>query len=147
MVRSTFLTFIRTYTKNKAAFIINLIGLSIAIGCAIVAFVNYEFNHNFDSTQKNAQFLYRISAIHEFNNEEKKYGLIPVPLASLLRENNSEIAAVVRYLPGDGQFKIDDDLFEREIIYTDPEFSSIFNIEMTSGVFDLLDKSKIYISE
>ena len=55
----------RTFFKNKTAFLINLIGLSIALGCCITAWVNYQYNIEFDKQQSNASRLFRVAFVQQ----------------------------------------------------------------------------------
>src|SRR5215510_15102251 len=47
MFNSYLLLALRTFMRNKTSFLINLIGMSIALGCGITAFVNYQYNSQF----------------------------------------------------------------------------------------------------
>lgn len=138
---------LRTLIRNKIAFAINLIGMSIALGCCIAAYVNYEFNAEFDKSQLNAKDIYRISFIHESEGKQTPYGVSPMPLGNLVRENFKEVDNVVRYISKDGVFRIGDEVFRKEFVYTDPYFTKLFTINLLSGTLDLTDKSKVLISD
>ena len=140
------LTF-RTLLKNKVTFIINLLGMSIALGCCIAAYVNYEFNAGFDKTQTNTEELYRVSFVHEAEGKETKYGVTPMPLTNIIRENFKEAESVIHYISKDGRFRIGDELFQKEFIYADPEFTKLFTIDLLSGSLDLSDKTTVLISD
>ena len=140
------LTF-RTLLKNKTPFLINLVGMSIALGCCITAYVNYEFNVNFDKTQSKASQIYRVSFWNESEGKQTPYGVCPIPMGALIRENAKEADAVVRYISKGAQFKIGDEIFASEFIYADPNFLDLFSVERLHGSMNFSDKSTVLISD
>jgi putative ABC transport system permease protein len=140
------LTF-RTFFKNKVAFIINLLGMSIALGCCITAYVNYQYNTAFDKLQTKAESIYRIGFWQTTEKKLVPYGVTPMPVGNLIRENLREGEEVIQYVSKSGQFRIGDEMFQREFVYTNQSFTKIFSIELLSGTFSLVDKSKVLISD
>lgn len=138
---------LRTFFKNKVAFIINLVGMSIALGCCITAYVNYEYNVAFDKQQKKAANIYRIGFWQATEKKQVPYGVCPIPVGSLIRESLQEGDQLIQYISKRGQFRIGDEMFEREFVYTDQAFTNIFSLELLSGTFSLQDKSKVLISD
>lgn len=137
----------RVLMRNQASFLINLIGMSIALACCITAYVNYEFNVGFDKQQVNAPSLYRVAFINESEGKQVPYGVAPMPLGGLIRENFSEASEVVRYISKSSQFRIGDEMFQTEFVYTDPNFTRLFSITPLHGSLELTDKSIIAISD
>jgi len=138
---------LRTFLKHRVSFLINLIGMSIALACCIAAYVNYEFNAGFDQTQANASQLYRIGFYNESEGKQVPYGVCPMPVGELVRENFKEIDDVIRYISKDAQFRIGDEIFQKEFIYTDPNFTSLFTMDRLFGSLKLTDKSQVLISD
>ena len=106
------LTF-RTFLKNKTAFLINLVGMAIALGCCITAYVNWEYNSNFDRLQTNAENLYRVSFVQNTERGKVPFGVAPIPVGDLLRGSLREGDEVIQYISKDGQFRIGDELFKK----------------------------------
>ena len=140
------LTF-RTLLRNKITFFINLLGMSIALGCCIAAYVNYEFNAGFDKTQENASDLYRISFVNESEGKQTLYGVTPMPVPNLVKENFAEVDDVIHYISRDGRFRIGDELFQKEFVYADPNFTKLFTMDLLAGSLDLSDKTRVLISD
>jgi putative ABC transport system permease protein len=138
---------LRTFFKNKVAFIINLLGMSIALGCCITAYVNYEYNTAFDKQQKNAANIYRIGFWQATEKKQVPYGVCPMPVGNLISENLREGEQVIQYISRSGQFRIGNEMFEKEFVYVNQSFTSVFSIELLSGTFSLADKSKVLISD
>lgn len=137
----------RTFLRNKTAFIINLVGMSIALGCCITAWVNYEYNSEFDQNQENASNIYRIAFTQQLEDRAVQYGVCPLPAGGLLRENLREGEHLIQYISKRSQFRIGDEMFEREFIYADPAFTEVFTMELLSGKLSIADKSHIVISD
>lgn len=138
---------VRNFLRNRGPFLINLVGMGIALATCITAFVNYEFNEGFDKQQADAASIYRISFWNESEQKQIPYGVCPLPLGTLLRSNPGEAQQVVRYISRRAQFRIGDDLFEKEFIYTDPDFVKLFTIDKRFGSLDVTDKSSVIISD
>lgn len=137
----------RTFFKNQAAFLINLIGMSIALGCSITAWVNYEYNTEFDQQQVNASNLYRIAFWQETERGNTPYGVCPIPVGNLIRTTLYEGDQVIQYISKDGQFRIGEELFQEQFIYIDPAFTSLFTFDLLSGSRSLDDKGRVLISD
>lgn len=147
MIKSYFLLTLRTISKNKISFLINLIGMSIALGVSITAYVNYEYNVNFDKGQENIENIYRINFNNEHEGKEIKYGVSPMPLGNLVRENVSGVSDVIYYISKNGQFRIGDEMFEKEFVYADPKFTKLFTLNLLYGSLSLDGKKDVLISD
>jgi ABC-type antimicrobial peptide transport system permease subunit len=147
MFNNYFRIAVRTFARNKTSFLINLVGMSIALGCAITAYVNYEYNTDFDKQEKNAPNLYRISFLHQSEKETRPYGVTPMPVANLLRQYLRDGEAAIQYMSKEAQFRIGDELFQKRIVYTEPQFTKYFTMDLLSGSLSLEDKTTILISD
>ncbi|MBL7852446.1 MAG: ABC transporter permease [Cyclobacteriaceae bacterium] len=147
MMRNYFLLTVRNLVRNPAPYFINLIGMSIALACCITAYVNYEFNVGFDKGQKQASQLYRIGFVNRSEEKDTPYGVAPMPMGALLRENSLLVDAVIRYISKTAQFRIGDEVFETEFVYADPDFTRLFTMERLFGTLSLESKSNVIISD
>jgi putative ABC transport system permease protein len=147
MLKNYFLLAFRTFFKNKITFIINLVGMGIALGCSITAYVNYRYNVDFDRNQENAENLYRIAFFNKTEKGLTPYGVNPIPVANLLRENLHDNDQVIQYISKDTQFRIGDELFKAQFIYTEPAFTRLFTFERLYGSLSLEDKNVLLISD
>lgn len=148
MLKNYLLITWRSMMKNKFFIFINILGLSVAIGCCVVAYFNWEFDNQFDKHHVLGENIYRVSTVRAFEGRTTLYGYAPVPLGNVIRENISDVDKVVRMSWSYSNFKIEDDLFPAFLAYTDPEFFEVFSCEMVSGSASALrDKSRILISD
>ncbi len=148
MIRNFLKITFRSLMKNKLFVFINILGLSIALACCIVAYLNWEYNMKFDTQHKNADKIYRINFTRITNGAPVKNGSCPMPLAEVIRQNFNQVGMVTRVYPAGGNFKVGDDLFRTELTAVDPEFFKMFTFNMLYGSGNsIADKSRIIISE
>ncbi len=147
MISSYFLLAIRTFARNKGAFIINLLGMGIALGCCITAFVNYQFSAEYDKQQEHAANIYRIGFWQESEKGQTPYGVCPIPVGNLIRESLADGDRVIQYISKDAQFRIGDEMFQKQFVYTDPAFTEIITMKLLSGTLSLENKNHVLISD
>ncbi len=147
MIKNYLMITLRSMLKNKLFLSINIVGMAIAIACCIVAYFNWDFNVSFDSHHVNAASIYRVNSVREFQGRQTSYGYVPIALGNAIRQNVSEVDAVVRYSPGGGNFRIGDELFQTNVTNVDPEFFKLFTFEFLEGNGELKDKSQIVIND
>lgn len=134
--------------KNKLFIFINILGLAIGIGNCIVAYFNWEFDAQFNKHHTNADKIYRVSTLREFEKKTTLYGYAPVPLGAAIRQSIPDAEKVVRMNWSYSNFKVGDNLFPGGLAYTDADFFDVFSFEFISGSpADLKDKSKIFLSD
>lgn len=138
----------RSLWKSKVFVLINIIGMGLAIACSIVAYLNYDFNANFDKNQIDMDNIYRINGMRTFREREQAFGISPTPLGMAVRENIGDVDEVMRYMPSGGNFKINDELFNENFTFVDANFFNFFTFNIISGDPSVLeDKSSILISQ
>src|SRR5882757_4036925 len=133
MLKNYVLLAFRTFFKNKITFIINLVGMGIALGCSITAYINYRYNVEFDRNQEHAGNLYRIAFLNKTEKGPVPYGVNPIPVANLVRENLYDNDLAIQYISKDTQFRIGDELFKAQFIYAEPAFTRVFTFDRLYG--------------
>lgn len=139
MFKNYFKTTLRYFIRNSNHLLINLLGLTIAIGCSITAYVNYDFAVSFDSIHKKSKEIYRLNLEYYDNNELNKVGVAPLPLYDLIKTNISEVENIIRYGEEHVTLKSDLKTFSVGIGFTDPEFFQIFDFEFIHGGPEVLN--------
>ena len=78
----------RNLRKNKSYSLINILGLSSGIACAILIFTVVSYQLSFDTFHAHAERLYRV--VTEFHNESIEYQSgVPQPLGKAFRNDYS----------------------------------------------------------
>lgn len=148
MLKNYLLITFRNMMKNKLFIFINVFGLAIAIACCVVAYFNFDFNQSFDQYHKNANTVYRVSSMREFQGDVTRFGFAPIALGNAIKQNVPDVDAVIRYNPGwVSNFRVKDEMFAADLIFVDPPFFNVFTFEFVEGNGELKDKSQIIISD
>ena len=148
MIKNYLLITWRSMMKNKFFIFVNILGLSVAIACCIVAYFNWEFDASFNKHHSQRESIYRVSSLREFEGMTTRYGYAPVPLGNVIRQNIPDVDKVVRMSWSFSNFKVDDNLFPGYLAYADPEFFEVFSFDMMGGTAAAMkDKSRIFLSD
>ncbi len=147
MLRNYLKITFRSLSKNKLFVAINVLGLSVAMACCIVAYLNYNFGANFDSDQTNVDNVYRIDVNRTLTDRSQLYGFSPIPLAEAAKANIGSLEAIMRYMPSGTNYRVADESFSQNIVYTDPNFFSFFDVNILAGdPANLAEPKNIFIS-
>jgi len=148
MIKNYLLITLRSLAKNKLFIFINVFGMGIAIACCIVAYVNWEFAATWDSRHVNADQIYRVQLIRDFQGRTERYGMAPMPLGNYIKQNFKEVSKVVRYTSSYCDIRIGEEVFGTQVVFVDSGFFDLFTYELKYGAFpDFYDKSKVFISD
>lgn len=139
MLKTYFVSSWRHLLRNKTYAIINILGLSLGIACAILIFVLVRFHLSFDTFHPDADRIFRVNT--EFHSEGiDRNAAVPVPLGKAFRNDYTfaeRVARVVSYpntlisLPGEKEVK----KFEEEegVAFAEPDFFDIFSFPTVEG--------------
>lgn len=148
MIKNYLLITLRSLAKNKLFIFINVFGMGIAIACCIVAYVNWEFAATWDSKHVNADQIYRVQLVRDFQGRTERYGMAPMPLGNFIKQNFKEVSKVVRYTSSYCDIRIGEEVFGTQVVFVDSGFFDLFTYELKYGSFaDFYDKSKVFISD
>jgi len=148
MIKNYLLITLRSLAKNKLFILINVFGMGIAIACCVVAYVNWDFAAKWDKSQLNANKIYRVQLVREFQGKTERYGTAPMALANYVKQNFKEVSKVVRYHFGYSDIRIGEEVFGTQMIFADSAFFDVFTYELKYGAFsDFHDRGKVFISD
>jgi putative ABC transport system permease protein len=148
MLRNHLLILFRNLNKNRLFVLINIAGLSIAIGCCVVGYFNFDFNNSFDEVHANRESIYRVNSVREYQGKSTQYGLVPLPLGETIRQNVKDVEMASRVSGTWMNMQLGNEVFTTNSSYVDPDFFSMFSFEFIHGsAAAMTDKSKIVISD
>ena len=138
---------IRNLSKNKQASFINITGLSVAIGIAIVAFVFFDFNYNRDNFHKEAENIYLVQNVIKNNDRYQLWGNSPLPIAKSLKNDFASINDIVRINYNYATVRSKDNVFSERVEFVDESFFDVFTFPLLYGsAKDFNDKNSVIIS-
>ena len=137
---------LRNFWRQKLFTIINVVGLSIGLSCAIIIFLFIEFETSFDSYHSNHKNTYRIVRDVYHNTGMDRDGAIPYPIGHTLRTEYSEYDFSRIYNASQQDVIVNDQVYSEEnILYVDSVFFTVFDYEWIDGTAKEALKEPNYI--
>ena len=148
MFKNYFKLAYRNLYKNKLSSIINISGLSIAIGCCMVVFALVDMEYHMDTFHENAKQIFQVQSVVSGHEHEQFLGESPVPLGPALEEDFPQVVRSVRVSRGSGTLRYRDKVFEESIRFVDASFLHMFTFPLKYGDKDALsDKNALILTE
>ena len=136
----------RHFLKNKFYFLVNIIGLAVALACCLIAFQNYRYDAGFDTMHQNAEEIFRVTSIRESNDQ--LYGISPLPLATVAQDDLTEVVKSSSVIFRSDVIKTDYEIIKEDICYATHAFLEMFTFPVKYGNAKALsDPSKILLTE
>ncbi|MBL3657521.1 ABC transporter permease [Fulvivirga sediminis] len=140
--------FIRDLFKNKLYISINVLGLAFAFTFCMISYLSFEFNENFNAFHTQKDNIYRINSLRKVQGELQHWGVVPLPIGDVIKNDIANIDQVTRFVYSSVNFKKDYDTFSRRVAYADDDFLDIFSFPLKYGSkSDFGAKDYIYLSE
>ncbi|MFC1724485.1 ABC transporter permease [candidate division KSB1 bacterium] len=134
MIKNYVTSSFRNFKRQKVNSIVNIIGLSIALGCFIIVFLYISHEVSYDKFHKDSKSIYAVvSTFYRFNASVMG---TPAPAGASLKEyfpqvkkylrlnESSRLNALVRYK---------DNVFYESPLFTDEDFFSFFSFKIING--------------
>lgn len=141
MLKNYLITALRNLRRNKVYAALNIFGLALGIGCALVVYGVIRYEMSYDQHEPNLSRIYRI-VHHDIHPDRVEKGMgTPHPLGPALIQDFPEVQNMVRthYAEGD-QINIRDEkgdlkkfLFEEGLVFTENAFFNIFHTTWVVG--------------
>lgn len=151
MYKNYFKVSLRCFARRPFYFLINALGLGIALSCCVAAYLTFAYDVEFDSfhdEEKVAQ-VYKVVS-HEVNQRQLHYPSlhIPVPLGSEAKREVSGINTFTRYATSRGNLISGEKLFRENVAFVDTSFFEIFDFPLLFGNHQQIrSRNSVYISQ
>ncbi|MFC2086122.1 ABC transporter permease [Bacteroidota bacterium] len=147
MLKILLIIALRNLWKNKVFVLINILGLAITLACCIVAYYNNKFDADFNEVFTKKAEIYKINLTRELNNNQQAYGITPVTLGALLKDELAGVN-VVRVSHTNLSLKREQKIFSKRIVFADNNFFEVFNFQIINGDLNTFqDKGNVLINE
>jgi len=140
MLKNYFKTAWRNMTKNKVSSLINVLGLSIGITCALLILVYIQNELSFDKFHKDSSRIFQVTLNGNLNGQEFWGGNIGAPVGAALLHDIPEIESYTRfYKPNDAVLRYESGnsaakyFTETRILAVDSNFLQLFDFQMLEG--------------
>jgi len=134
MIKNYFKTAFRNLWRNKGFSLINIVGLSVGLGCCMLIFLYTMDEVSYDRFNVNAANIYHLAVddkspdgqVHKFSST----GDMPGPN---FKRQLPEIQDFVRIQGGSYTIKRGNEVFDQEALYVDSNFFSVFTFPIVHG--------------
>ncbi|HLX90166.1 MAG TPA: ABC transporter permease [Puia sp.] len=133
MLENYIKTALRSLSRNKTFSIINILGLSLGLACAMLIILYVKDEVSYDRFHKNAGSIYRIYSQGSKDGETRKMGITGEVQGPIFKAGIPGIVAYVRMQGGYGDFKTGADVFPESYLNVDSNFFSVFSFPMLYG--------------
>ena len=148
MFKNYFKIGLRNLWKQKMPSTINVIGLSFAIGCCLVAFKFIEMALIRDDFHQHGEDIYLVTHTAFVDEDVNRYGQISLAISDLMSEGFPAIKEVVKYNSLGVGVTIGDDVFSNRASFVDDSFLETFTFPLIYGEKDVLrDQKNVVLSE
>lgn len=134
MLKNYFKIALRNLWKNKSYTSINIVGLSIAFGCAILLFLTAWFEFTYDDFQANKDHIFKVYFKISQPDKVHYQANVPTPLTpALTADFSSEIKYATRIVGGGVQIVQGEKTIDESVRYVDADFLKMFSFKMLKG--------------
>lgn len=130
----------RNLVRNKTFSIINMVGLSIGISCALVIAIFIRYELSFDHYHQKADQVYKVVQETKFAEETQYWNTTAYPLAEAIRNDFSELPFVTQASgPVPRLFRVEDQsgnvsrFEEKHVLFVDPNYLKVFDFQWIEG--------------
>ncbi len=145
MLRNHLRTAIRNFKRNTVISIINLLGLSIGLATCLVAGLYIKHELSADQFHRDIESIYRITV------KLKEYDMNGTPylFTETAQKEIPGIGDALRTANEQTTVRINNELYNREVVFADPSFFNFFTIPMRYGNPSsvLMEKTSVVISQ
>ncbi|WP_129714940.1 ABC transporter permease [Pedobacter sp. SYP-B3415] len=137
---------LRNLWKNRGYTIINILGLSVGMGCCLLIFLFIRYQTSFDQDFANRERIYRVVSQWTYAEGQFHSQGTPRPLPRAIREDLpglEKVAAIqrssgiIKVTRPDGREKLK---VNRQVFYAEPELFDIFDFRWEKGKSGLLNE-------
>src|SRR5690348_2989847 len=141
----------RNLKRNKIYSLINILGLSIGLSCAMLIILYVKDEVSYDRFHSNVGNMYRIvtQAIDKNGNKGRKDPTTGYLQGPRFSQNVPDIKQFVRVQSGNENIKTGTEVNDQDLLYVDSTFFDVFSFPLVSGNRHtcLKDPSSVVISE
>jgi putative ABC transport system permease protein len=138
----------RVIRKNPLSSVINIVGLSVAIGICVLVYAFAQWTLTRDQFHTHKESVYLVTQQANVAGKSERLGNTPRPLGELLKSDFPEIQKICRIERQPGVVKYGDQVFRETLLAVDPSYLEMFTFPLKWGDQSTLnDVNSIVLSE
>ncbi len=137
----------RSLARSSAASIINIVGLSIAVACAVTVYLFLGVYWSLDAFHEKGERIFMVEHVVERNGRMETRGTVPEPLGPAMAVDMPQVLGAVRLDHAGTTVSNGNRSFQERLTYTDDGFFDLFTFPLATGSPDALtDPTAVYLS-
>ncbi|MBK5279893.1 MAG: ABC transporter permease [Bacteroidia bacterium] len=134
MIRNYVKIALRSLWKSKVHSSINVLGLSLGIGCCILIVLFVKDEWTFDAFHSKAERIYRVYAREDWGENQQFFSTnTPFPMGPTLKDNFPEVESQVRFNKIGALVKVGENQFAETISIGGQDFLNMFDFKLIEG--------------
>lgn len=150
MLKNYFTIAFRNLTKNSFYSFINITGLSVGIGCAILILLWVADELSFNQFHKNHDRLYQVHLTQQYANGISTNKAVPYPLKEAIANKANQVKHIALTNWGEGNLlTVGDNRFNKMSLSVTEDFLTMFSFDLLKGNPEtaLVDPTSIVLTE
>lgn len=148
MLKNYIKTTYRNLLRSKGSSFINLFGLSVAIGCAILVYLFLDLNFTMDQFHENGDRVFMVQSVLGEGDAQELWGHTPIPLAPALEADFPQIERAVRWRNSSATFQTEDKVLQERVTFVDEDLLEMLTFPLKYGNKNALaDQDALILSE
>lgn len=144
LIKNYFKVGFRNLSKNWGISLINILGLSIAIGMGIAIFIFVDMQTHMDDFHANRKNIYQLIDHVKTEKSTAMWADVPLLIGPDLVEKHAGVNNVVRIEFQYGNMRFGDNVFSELVSFVDPALLKVFDFPIKYGDASALD-NKSYV--
>lgn len=137
MIGHYFKIITRNIRQHKLYFAVNVLGLGIALASAIIAYLNFKYDQQFDAMHENTSDVYRVASIRE--NVDRVFGVVPYPFGESAVQDFANVTEALIINSDYTTIKYKSQVFNERIHFTSTNLFDFFTFPIRYGNADALN--------
>lgn len=145
MLKNYFVVALRSFARNRAFSLINVIGLSIGISASLVIYLIVAYDFSFDKFEKDGNRIYQVVEKYTYKVSGKNYGsaVTPDPLGKAVNDEVTGLENVTALRPTEGDANISlptqnggkKTVFanQKHVVFTTPNYFALIGYQWLAG--------------
>ncbi|MBX7152031.1 ABC transporter permease [bacterium] len=124
---------LRNLFRQKTVSVINIVGLSVAVGCSITVFLFLQNYWTLDGFHKNGERIFIVEYLTNTGGEIQTWGDAPAPIAPALLTDFPQVEHAIRIQRGGAKAFYKENVFDETMTYADVDFFQVFTFPLKYG--------------
>ena len=133
MIKNHFKIAWRSLLKNRLFTAINIIGLTIAFGVAILLSMAGFFDLSYDTFHNNGDAIYQVYSVKQSTKGPQPSDSHPAPLVEAIKDEVPGIEKATRYLQEEAIVSFKEKEINMDAIWVDADFFNMFTFPSING--------------